>query len=209
MCATCPHGSWTICSAGLRTKPSTGHPGPHLSQIKAKLSRIKSRGIKHAAERCGRTPQNWLPENAGADGCAHQGRVRPQQNHFTLKPEHSVQQPSPLTTPGLSRIRSNTPSHDKNGLRAHGYTHIPTTRRTQGCSGALRKCRQAPQGAGGLSVSWSGCHPSGRTHRYLHWAFLDGQVCLKDADRISGNLFRVLDASVLNFGQEFRLQLRV
>lgn len=38
-CATCPHGSWTICSAGLRTKPSTGHPGPHLSQIKAKLSK--------------------------------------------------------------------------------------------------------------------------------------------------------------------------
>lgn len=67
----------------------------------------------------------------------------------------------------------------------------------------------SPRGQVDYLGAGPGCHPRGTTHRYLHCAFLGGQVCLKDVDRTSGNLFRVLDASVLNSGQKFRLQLRV
>lgn len=154
------HGPSVQLDWELNPLPATQDHICPIHRIKESCQRIKSRGIKRATDRCGRIPQNWLPKNAGTDGCTNQGRVRPQQNDFTLKPEHLVQQPIPLNTPGLYRIRPNTPWYDdKNRLRAHGYTHIPTIRRIQGYSGPWGSEDKHPKGTGGLSVSWSGLPP--------------------------------------------------
>lgn len=125
----------------------------------------------------GPPPPNGLPENAAQPG---EGQVA--KCDFTLKTKHLLQRawPSGHHRPANSAA---APNHDRNPIK-HAcrikagtesrelYSHSSKTENS-GCAGPERVKTRSP-GDRRASGSRSGLAPNGRTHRYLHCAFLGG-----------------------------------